>query len=307
MSAFAAFLAQSKAASTVSTYLAAVKHHHLAQGFDANLISSPQLAMALRGMQRHQTRRRTRLPITYSLLESILQHLATDFPGRQHDKKMLKAAISLAFHGLLRASEFTSPTTVSYNPKKTLLKSDITIRHHTIRLQIKASKTDQRGHGQTILLGCTNSSTCPISLIEQYLEASHHPSPHLPLFHFADGKLLMRYSLATSLKECIIAVGENPKHFSTHSIRIGGATAAAAAGITPSIIQELGRWRSNCFRQYTRHPNRRLAGTAYRMATATNLKRLIGHPCPKQHHKCCHSRRRQYHAHHSRRRVTAFQ
>ena len=73
-------------------------------------------------------------------------------------KKILKAAISLAFHGLLRASEFTSPTTVLYNPKKTLLKSDITIRHHTIRLQIKASKTDQRGHRQTILLGCTNSS-----------------------------------------------------------------------------------------------------------------------------------------------------
>ena len=246
-------------------------------------------------------------PITYSLLESILQHLATDFPGRKHDKKMLKAAISLAFHGLLRASEFTSPTTVSYNPKKTLLKSDIIIRHHTIRLQIKASKTDQRGHGQTILLGCTNSSTCPISLIEQYLEASHHLSPHLPLFHFADGKLLTRYSLATSLKECIIAVGENPKHFSTHSLRIGGATAAAAAGITPSIIQELGRWRSNCFRQYTRHPNRRLAGTAYRMATATNLKRFIGHPCLKQHHKRCHSRRRQHQRHHSCRRVTAFQ
>ena len=164
---------------------------------------------------------------------------------------MTKAAISLAFHGLLRASEFTSPTTVSYNPKKTLLKSDITIRHHTIRVQIKTSKTDQRGHGQTILLGCTNSSTCPISLIEQYLEASHHPFPHLPLFHFTDGRLLMRYSLATSLKECILAVGENPKHFSTHSLRIGGATAVAAAGITPSIIQELGRWQSNCFRHYT--------------------------------------------------------
>ena len=51
-----------------------------------------------------------------AIYQSILQHLATDFPGRQHDKKMLKAAISLAFHGLHRASEFTSPTTVSYNP-----------------------------------------------------------------------------------------------------------------------------------------------------------------------------------------------
>ena len=68
LSAFAAFLARSKAASTVSTYLAAVKHHHLAQGFDANLISSPQLAMALRGMQRHQTRQRTHLP---SLIHSL--------------------------------------------------------------------------------------------------------------------------------------------------------------------------------------------------------------------------------------------
>ena len=158
---------------------------------------------------------------------------------------MLKAAISLAFHGLLRASKFTSQTTVSYNPRKILLKSDITILHHTICLQIKASKTDQRGHGQTILLGCTNSSACPVSLIEQYLQSCHHLLPHLPLFHFADGKLLTQYSLATSLKGCILAVGENPKHFSTHSLRIGGATAAAAAGITPSIIQELPYTRVN--------------------------------------------------------------
>ena len=41
-----------------------------------------------------------------------------------------------------------------------------------------------------------------------------------PLFHFADGKYLGCF--AASLKECLLAIGQNPKHFSTHSLCIGG-------------------------------------------------------------------------------------
>ena len=38
----------------------------------------------------------------------------------------------------------------------------------------------------------------------------------------------------------------------THSFRIGGTIAAAAAGIPDSTIQILGRWTSNAFRTYLR-------------------------------------------------------
>ena len=48
-------------------------------------------------------------------------------------------------------------------------------------------------------------------------------------------------------------------HFSSdvggHSMRAGGATALAEAGIPPELIQAIGRWSSEAFRIYIRqHP-----------------------------------------------------
>ena len=40
--------------------------------------------------------------------------------------------------------------------------------------------------------------------------------------------------------------------FGAHSLRIGGATAALAAGIPPETIRLLGRWSSDCYQLYVR-------------------------------------------------------
>ena len=48
------------------------------------------------------------------------------------------------------------------------------------------------------------------------------------------------------------AVGEDPSEFSTHSLRIGGATALFAAGATETVIRTMGRWSSDIYRLYTR-------------------------------------------------------
>ena len=39
--------------------------------------------------------------------------------------------------------------------------------------------------------------------------------------------------------------------YSTHSLRRGGAAAAARAGVEDSVIQRHGRWKSWCFTLYT--------------------------------------------------------
>ena len=36
----------------------------------------------------------------------------------------------------------------------------------------------------------------------------------------------------------------------THSFRIGGASAAAVAGLPSFVIQQLGQWKSDAFRRY---------------------------------------------------------
>ena len=42
------------------------------------------------------------------------------------------------------------------------------------------------------------------------------------------------------------------RNLNTHTFRIGGASAAASAGVPDSVIQILGRWKSDAYRRYIR-------------------------------------------------------
>ena len=44
----------------------------------------------------------------------------------------------------------------------------------------------------------------------------------------------------------------DPRKFGAHSLRIGGATAALAAGVPPAVIRITGRWSSDCWELYAR-------------------------------------------------------
>ena len=48
------------------------------------------------------------------------------------------------------------------------------------------------------------------------------------------------------------AAGLDPSLFGAHSLRIGGATAALAAGVSPSMIRLMGRWASDIYEIYCR-------------------------------------------------------
>lgn len=79
--------------------------------------------------------------------------------------------------------------------------------------------------------------------------ANVHPSSVGPLFVFQDGRYLTRRNFVNALNKF------KPDHVadvSSHSFRIGGATAAAAAGYPQWLIQALGRWASDCYKEYIR-------------------------------------------------------
>ena len=73
-----------------------------------------------------------------------------------------------------------------------------------------------------------------------------------PLFCHANGTSITVAQVRDKVKEVAAAAGRDPTLYGAHSLRIGGATAALAAGVAPSLIRLLGRWSSDIYEIYTR-------------------------------------------------------
>ncbi len=87
-----------------------------------------------------------------------------------------------------------------------------------------------------------------------------------PLFVFNDGTFLSTCVMSTTLRAALSAARLSPIGFSSHSLRIGAATAASAAGLSDHAIQKLGRWRSNAFKGYIRPHKKTLTATTRALA-----------------------------------------
>jgi|TARA_B110000027_G_C15877819_1_gene194034 hypothetical protein len=74
-----------------------------------------------------------------------------------------------------------------------------------------------------------------------------------PLFRDPRSNTPLQYGVVNDLiKKLMSAVGEDPAGFSTHGLRIGGATALFAAGASETVVRTMGRWSSDLHRLYVR-------------------------------------------------------
>ena len=267
---FATHLAGNSSYSNIKLHLAAIRHFDILSG-NSNFDSpKPRLFMLLRAIKRKQGnahRKPSRIPITPSLLIKIHTYLLHSNISPLN-RRMLWAAATTAFFGFLRSSEFVSPTTKSFDPQVTLLFSDASIRHSRCLLQIKGSKTDPFRFGCTIRLSPTSNLLCPVNALYNYLTL--HPTRRGPLFTYEDGTFLTQRRLNTFVKAALPSPPDRP--VSSHSFRIGAATTAASANVPSWLIQQLGRWNSNCHQIYIRIPDQTIDNTCSLLSTtlATN-------------------------------------
>eukprot|EP00731_Ephydatia_muelleri_P011199 Em0006g93a len=175
-------------------------------------------------------------------------------PLKRHDRRMLRAALTLGFFGFLRVSEITYKNR-RFDPRYHPTRQDISWTGEGMHFFIKLSKTDQMGKGTTICIGRTEGRhTCPMAAMEAYRGCCRCPIQSSPLFHFRDGRPLTSKSFRSTFLSLVEQCGYNPAQYNTHSLRIGAATAAARAGLPTETIQKLGRWQSSAYQTYTRHP-----------------------------------------------------
>ena len=264
---FCTYLSKRVSYRTIKVYLAGIRLLHLEHGFEDPTRDAPLLTYLCIGIRRSNRKpTKTRLPITISLLHTIKQQLSTaDIPT--HDKLLYWVALTLAFYGFLWASEYSCPTRRKYKSSTHLLLEDITTNRRSLSARLKRSKTDRFGKSATVLIGATGSCTCPVRAMGKFL-AARWLQPPGPLFMLKSGDFLTRTDISRTTKHLLHAAGIDPEPYSSHSYRIGAATAAADAGLPDHLIKTLGRWRSNAYQTYIRTSSSVLRNTARQITQA---------------------------------------
>ena len=253
---------------TIKVYMAGIQFWSIRSGSNLRLYNMPRLYYTLRGIRRWQGSRFAqprRMPITIYHLQ-LIHHRLSLIQYTNYDRVLYRAALSLAFFGLLRCSEYTSFTQHRHDPTVTLLTSDIRFSQDgsIMYVHIKASKTDPFRSGCTIRLSRLSNNFCPDMLMQQFLQS--RPPIRGPLFLFNAQRFLTSRDIRLLLQRCLPGLAG----FNTHSLRIGGASAAAAAGIPDSQIQIFGRWSSNAYQRYIHLSDATIADFCTRMSRTSD-------------------------------------
>ena len=180
-------------------------------------------------------------PMTVEMLEAIVKD--AERSSRLSDLRLATACL-LGFSGFLRFDELIE-----------LRPCDIVIGAEMMTIHIAHSKTDQLRLGDSVVVARTGSITCPVAMLERYLvrtatAADDKKYLFRPIQATKNGESLrnsgkISYScLAELFKKKLKYLGFPANLFGLHSLRAGGATAAANAGVPDRLFKRHGRWRS---------------------------------------------------------------
>ena len=153
---------------------------------------------------------------------------------------------SLAFSALLRFDDLVR-----------IRRCDLDFQEGYLKITISKSKNDQLREGNEVLIHEDLSPHSAFQLLQSYLSGasisqncnkfifrpmSQHKSTHRLI---NDNRHISYTTFREQLKLDLSRILPNVSQFSTHSLRAGGATAAANAGVSDRIIQRHGRWKSS--------------------------------------------------------------
>ena len=227
--------------SAVQEAVNAVSWVHQLSGRDP-VAQSPFVQATLAGLKRILAKPKVKKePVTVDMLAMLVGSL-----GKTPSLSEVRLASSclLAFAAFLRYDEMAK-----------LRCCDIIFDEASMTVHIASSKTDQYRQGDSVLVARTGSPTCPVAMMERYFamaELSHHSQ--LALFRGITRtkrgeRLRASGSLSyTRMRELFLAkwkeLGFDTTHFGLHSLRSGGASAAANAGVADRLFKRHGRWKS---------------------------------------------------------------
>ena len=141
-------------------------------------------------------------------------------------------------------------------------------------VKVAPRKKGARSQGKASVVVVRDGSLLrPVSALRRYLSL-RGPNGSAPLFVWK-GRPLTNGKVTQLVRATMEAAGVDPRPFSSHSLRIGGATAALAAGVPPEAIRVMGRWDSEVYEIYCRR-SKQLALRLGRVVASTAVDDMPG-------------------------------
>jgi len=180
------------------------------------------------------------LPKKNPILFDHLKQIITLKQSSQHDL----ALIAIGLYGLMRASELGALLTKNV----TLSNNTITIQFHRLKKQPGTPISQLIIHNELI------DNISLYSLVLYHIrQCMSSPTPQVFLFHDPrdSTKPIKTSHISALLQKEMSRINANLR-VTSHSLRVGGASFAAARGYSSEEIKVLGGWESNTFMQYIR-------------------------------------------------------
>ena len=190
--------------------------------------------------------------------QQLQQGMDAAFPKGSAENANIRAALSTALQGLLRAREMCSEEGKGHRPDMDLARGDIaTLTSDRFGFFMRPAKKMRQGKGKTvpIVIGAGGTFVDAHAEVCEMLRLDPTPAGQeatTPMFRRPDGSPFTTAYVRELVRIVMAACGEDPSQFGAHSLRIGGATALLAAGADPIHIKTMGRWSSDCWRLYVR-------------------------------------------------------
>lgn len=213
-----------------------------------NACENKWLLNCLEGCRRIAAKPKTRKePVTVDMIQAMV----TKFGHPSANLKDLRiVTLSLiAFAGFLRFNEVIQ-----------VRRCDLIFHTTFCSITLPRSKTDVYRQGKSVLIARTGNPACPVTMLERYLTKSKvAPSSDELIFRGVaicsktkqyvlrpnKNRPLSYSTVRVLFNTCLTEIGFNAKLYGLHSLRAGGATVCANAGIKDRLWKRHGRWSSD--------------------------------------------------------------
>ena len=224
----------------------------------------PSYGMDWLRLRRLWNRLETEYPGEAKVREPILQqHLLEIRLKLDMEKRICKmywAAVLMLFFVVGRKSDHFASSRDSFNSKVDTTRSDVRyVNEDLIMVDIKQTKTrrQDRNHPGKPLVRDSGNPLCPVSALEEYFSEDviqEWEDPNvIPLFRHEDGAAVSGDDMHRFVKLATESIGLKQEHYGSHSLRIGGATAALACSKGDEYsVKVMGMWVSQSVQLYTR-------------------------------------------------------